>query len=59
MILKTFHFCICNFCSRNHREVKFMIKTNTDYAICDECVQICVDILNEQKSDNQKEGSNA
>lgn len=34
----------CDFCSRGEHEVKEMIKTQTDVAICNVCVAMCVQI---------------
>ncbi len=38
----------CSFCNKNQRDVKKLIAGPTVY-ICDECVDICLDIINEEK----------
>ena len=39
----------CNFCSKNQMQVKKLINGNDVY-ICDECVKLCYDILNQDKA---------
>jgi ATP-dependent Clp protease ATP-binding subunit ClpX len=38
----------CSFCNKNQRDVKKLIAGPTVY-ICDECVDICLDIISEEK----------
>src|SRR3970040_54025 len=38
----------CSFCNKNQRDVKKLIAGPTVY-ICDECVDICLDIIAEEK----------
>ena len=36
----------CSFCNREHADVKKLIAAgNTDVAICDQCVEVCNDII--------------
>jgi ATP-dependent Clp protease ATP-binding subunit ClpX len=39
----------CSFCHRNHQEVDRLIAGPDDVYICDECVALCVEILEEEK----------
>lgn len=39
----------CDFCHKNQHEVKLLIAGPQDSAICDECVTIAVQIVNENK----------
>jgi hypothetical protein len=41
----------CSFCGKNRREVKKLISGPRIF-ICDECVGLCVDILNEEERKN-------
>jgi len=45
----------CSFCQRNHEEVDRLISGPGDVYICDECVELCVEILEEQKQLEGKE----
>jgi hypothetical protein len=40
----------CNFCGRSTREVKKMI-AGPNVFICDECIDLCVDIIREDRPD--------
>src|SRR5437588_7790516 len=40
----------CSFCNKSHRDVKKLIAGPTVY-ICDECVDICLDIIAEDRKD--------
>ena len=42
----------CSFCNKNQRDVKKLIAGPTVY-ICDECVDICLDIIAEEKDTNE------
>jgi len=42
----------CSFCNKNQRDVKKLIAGPTVY-ICDECVDICLDIIAEEKDNNE------
>jgi hypothetical protein len=35
----------CDFCMKWEREVKALIKSESDATICNECVGLCVEIL--------------
>jgi ATP-dependent Clp protease ATP-binding subunit ClpX len=35
----------CSFCNKEHAHVKKLIAGNTGVAICDECVEVCNDII--------------
>lgn len=39
----------CNFCSKSKEDVEKLIVGGDDVAICNECVDLCVDILNDDK----------
>ena len=38
----------CNFCSKSRKDVTKMIVGATKVAICNECVKLCVEILEEE-----------
>jgi hypothetical protein len=40
----------CSFCNKSQRQVKTLI-AGPNVQICDECVDICLDILSEEKKD--------
>ena len=37
----------CSFCSKSRREVTKMIVGATKVAICNECIKLCIEILDE------------
>jgi len=39
----------CSFCQRSEDQVEFLIPSPTGAHICDECIDICSDIIDEQK----------
>lgn len=41
---------ICNFCGKNKLQVKKLLAGNEDTHICDGCVDLCYDILNNEKA---------
>lgn len=41
---------ICNFCGKNKHQVKKLLAGNEDTHICDGCVDLCYDIVNDEKS---------
>jgi ATP-dependent Clp protease ATP-binding subunit ClpX len=45
----------CSFCHRSHEEVDRLIAGPDNVYICDECVELCVEILEEQKQLEEKE----
>jgi ATP-dependent Clp protease ATP-binding subunit ClpX len=45
----------CSFCQRSHEEVDRLIAGPENVYICDECVELCVEILEEQKQLEEKE----
>ena len=45
----------CNFCSKSRRDVTKMIVGATKVAICNECVKLCVEILDEDVLKARKE----
>jgi ATP-dependent Clp protease ATP-binding subunit ClpX len=45
----------CSFCQRSHEEVDRLIAGPDNVYICDECVELCVEILEEQKQLEEKE----
>ena len=42
----------CHFCCKSSKEV-FCIIQGFDVFICDECVAVCVDIVNEKRGENE------
>ena len=44
--------CVASFCNKSQRDVKKLIAGPTVY-ICDECVDICLDIIAEDRKDEQ------
>ncbi|MEE2769734.1 MAG: ATP-dependent Clp protease ATP-binding subunit ClpX [Pseudomonadota bacterium] len=47
----------CSFCGKNQDEVKKLIAGPPGLYICDECVELCSDILSDDKEVDQKEES--
>jgi len=45
----------CSFCNKSQRDVKKLIAGPTVY-ICDECVDICLDIIAEEKGTEETDG---
>ena len=45
----------CSFCNKDQREVKKLIAGPTVY-ICDECVDICLDIIAEERENDEPRG---
>src|SRR6185436_7753138 len=45
----------CSFCNKSQRDVRKLIAGPTVY-ICDECVDICLDIIAEEKETEDEEG---
>ena len=45
----------CNFCSKSRKDVTKMIVGATKVAICNECVKLCVEILEEDVVKSRKE----
>ena len=45
----------CSFCNKDQREVKKLIAGPTVY-ICDECVDICLDIIAEERDSDEPKG---
>ena len=43
--------CVCSFCGKNKNEVKTLIAGPGDVYICDECVDVCNDILGSEIMD--------
>lgn len=48
---------ICSFCHRSHEEVNRLIAGPDDVYICDECVALCDEILEEEKQQEEQEGA--
>jgi len=46
---------ICSFCHRNHEEVDRLIAGPDDVYICDECVALCEEILEEEKLQEEQD----
>ena len=45
----------CSFCNKSQRDVRKLIAGPTVY-ICDECVDICLDIIAEERETEEQEG---
>jgi len=45
----------CSFCNKSQRDVSKLIAGPTVY-ICDECVDICLDIIAEERESEEQEG---
>jgi ATP-dependent Clp protease ATP-binding subunit ClpX len=45
----------CSFCHRDYEEVERLISGPDDVYICDECVWLCVEILEEERQQEEKE----
>ncbi len=45
----------CSFCNKSQRDVRKLIAGPTVY-ICDECVDICLDIIAEERENEEQEG---
>ena len=41
----------CSFCSKNQNEVKKLIAGPSNIMICDECIELCYDIIKDEESD--------
>ena len=39
---------VCSFCSKSRKDVTKMIVGATKVAICNECVKLCIEILEEE-----------
>ena len=39
---------LCSFCGKSDREVKKMIEGGSSVYICNECVQLCVEVQNKE-----------
>jgi len=48
----------CSFCNKSQRDVRKLIAGPTVY-ICDECVDICLDIIAEERENEEQEGRQA
>ncbi len=46
----------CSFCGKHQEEVKKLIAGPTDVYICDECIELCNDILEEDLTENEQSG---
>ena len=46
---------VCSFCSKSRKDVTKMIVGATKVAICNECVKLCVEILDEDITKTQNE----
>ena len=44
--------CHCSFCKKSQKQVKKLIAGPGDVFICDECIEVCTEILSEQLYDD-------
>jgi ATP-dependent Clp protease ATP-binding subunit ClpX len=49
----------CSFCNRSHQEVDRLIAGPDDVYICDECVSLCVEILEEERERETRDQASA
>ena len=35
----------CSFCTKDQDDVKILIKSETDAAICEKCIAVCVEVM--------------
>ncbi|MEJ2208871.1 MAG: ATP-dependent Clp protease ATP-binding subunit ClpX [Anaerolineae bacterium] len=49
----------CSFCNRSHQEVDRLIAGPDDVYICDECVSLCVEILEEERERETRDPASA
>jgi ATP-dependent Clp protease ATP-binding subunit ClpX len=49
----------CSFCNRGHQEVDRLIAGPDDVFICDECVALCVEILEEEREKETRDRASA
>ena len=40
----------CSFCGRTEKQVNFMIPSPSGACICDVCIEVCADIIDEETS---------
>lgn len=45
----------CSFCGKTQDEVRVMVGVTTRYQICDECIELCIDIIHENDADDELE----
>ena len=45
--------CRCSFCKKNQNQVRKLISGPGDVFICDECIEVCNEILAEQIYDDE------
>ena len=44
----------CSFCGKPQEQVKKLIAGNNNVFICDECIDLCAEILEEEMDDNEE-----
>jgi ATP-dependent Clp protease ATP-binding subunit ClpX len=59
MKVKVATLLACDFCGKDENEVKKLIKGPKDVCICDECVDVCIRVLDEKAADPTPTGGNA
>ncbi len=47
--------CVCSFCNKNQKQVKKLIAGPNNVYICDECIEICNEIINDEFEDDDLE----
>ena len=45
--------CVCSFCGKNQKQVRKLIAGPGGVYICDECIDICNEIMSEEFDDEQ------
>lgn len=44
----------CSFCGKSQEQVKKLIAGNNNVFICDECIDLCAEILEEEMDENDE-----
>lgn len=44
----------CNYCSRPQEKVRYMVTSQWPFGICDECVEMCRQIIAGRKQDEEQ-----
>jgi ATP-dependent protease Clp ATPase subunit len=48
---------ICDFCEKNQHQVKLIVAGLYDSAICDECIDLCNEIVAERRNEQKPKGA--
>jgi ATP-dependent protease Clp ATPase subunit len=50
---------ICDFCEKNQHQVEIVVKGLYDSAICNECIELCNEIVAERLQEKKQKGGGA